>query len=1510
MGVRNPQASASSNTLYPRGCSNGIQLTYRMLEGNTKFTSSNERICRTIPTTPTPTTPSNYFRFSSKKNCAGNGKDIIRTEAACNVAAADLKLSDTTATDKESSLDPKGCWYDVDLDMLFFNKKSSSDWAFSLSEQGICKKPPAQVVKANCVYWRQTGGCKPDGTREPDADKPCWETISSGASGYCECKNGNKKESTCDHGDFTCNDACGDRRMLRHAEEREFSAVEVRRLFMGKDPANDVPRGYYTLSGQLPTGNIFNPRPKEGYTLALILPPQYSKCYDGDHIWMVLLSVLVLIFFSLAFPRLMGKVIEKEKPKALAADDPENPVVNPPVLGNVITMEYLEKKALYDEFHGKPVIFNDEGRLVEYTDEIFLIEVNKQNDSPFTTMYKGFEMRWAKYKVYVMDLKLVQLFCMTLSTCDILSRNILTPQTSLLFASIAAIATTGLFLGLSCRASPYVDTKNDRMEMVSKITLIITPVMLLLSALLNNAQLALVVGLLLNLTALLGNLFMLWMMISAMACCKTRIKLLSGTLTFSAPDGLSAHNDHKTLPDWNLDAERKRRIWKPFWNKILHEDPELSGCWDKEKHKKEIEANDGKLYLPNQIIESYGDPKYEQLVSFDAAKHNAVCKILFPLERFDEMLRKLRSRGFEAFQSGMLPLPQREFQMRLQFQTLLEGPDLFCDDHWTIDPTHSAVKDGRLQQTSNGFGRLVVDPYPYCLEIHWDGKKSHDQAEVPSWGAHKYRLQELWNMQLRPDVVRMKAVRLQLRGAAAGKELYNPYERDEHTSRQIKDGLDDEGKQKYKTENYTIHWKYTHGQVRIKSDFGEEHKFDQGFHVGMWYHDGQGVEINGSQKGKKHKKGMFNMKEDQMGINHTNYQMTDALHRILTQKNNGVLVAKGITKYNEKLQQFRRTNLRERYWENYALSWSFWYLIYNNDMISLSQMTTHFKMIEQNPKFHNLVEKYDKELTAITKMVAYFNTHPCVGYWYTYWSDVYKMNSDLPGIKANEDMFNSAVSTSICFKPMGRKETDAFLSSAKGKSPLGKNQKAHLDLLFAKVDAIKLKHPMKTIVGNPVFVPVVVVPVYVVPAGEQQDNTTDNDGSSVWVDFAKSPVVVTAIPNQVPVVDCYVETNNNDVETKNQIGQQSSTTSVASSIISNTTFDPVTGRISRGNENQVGLHTNLTCKEGHGLIRYKIFPRMQSSCDLCGHGPLPTNSITYGCDKCNFDVCTRCEELAREFTNGQDFSDSEEEEHTLDLEPAIVIAGKLPEGWSLETTGDGKMYYIKQKDKKTAKWKAPNGSLDLSNLHVNGVTGSQIQWKFGTGILPSSSNTADYYPEGQPTPLTYKDAAASPVTGLDATLKKNGNQSFAEGLYYAVDKATSIKLIPFDPENRAATTPTGLVEDRYYEVENLVGQTNERYIAGTIFKANVCSRDMLAPCTVHPVAYGDFVWEGEKFVMVDGKKLTAPKCSKCSKPMILEDCDDSSKNCDKCHGSRGGWWCRECNTVICLDCKHHYLGMT
>jgi len=60
-----------------------------------------------------------------------------------------------------------------------------------------------------CISWRQTGGCDPDGVREPAADKACDLIIDSGASGYCECANGVRvSRVACIHPPFACKVEC------------------------------------------------------------------------------------------------------------------------------------------------------------------------------------------------------------------------------------------------------------------------------------------------------------------------------------------------------------------------------------------------------------------------------------------------------------------------------------------------------------------------------------------------------------------------------------------------------------------------------------------------------------------------------------------------------------------------------------------------------------------------------------------------------------------------------------------------------------------------------------------------------------------------------------------------------------------------------------------------------------------------------------------------------------------------------------------------------------------------------------------------------------------------------------------------------------------------------------------------------------------------------------------------------------------------------------------------------
>lgn len=75
----------------------------------------------------------------------------------------------------------------------------------------------ASVAQGRCMYWRQTGGCDPNGPREPAFDRPCDHTILNGQSGFCECADGIRvSQVSCEHTPFTCTIEC--RRQRASAE--------------------------------------------------------------------------------------------------------------------------------------------------------------------------------------------------------------------------------------------------------------------------------------------------------------------------------------------------------------------------------------------------------------------------------------------------------------------------------------------------------------------------------------------------------------------------------------------------------------------------------------------------------------------------------------------------------------------------------------------------------------------------------------------------------------------------------------------------------------------------------------------------------------------------------------------------------------------------------------------------------------------------------------------------------------------------------------------------------------------------------------------------------------------------------------------------------------------------------------------------------------------------------------------------------------------------------------------
>ena len=67
-----------------------------------------------------------------------------------------------------------------------------------------------------------------------------------------------------------------------------------------------------------------------------------------------------------------------------------------------------------------------------------------------------------------------------------------------------------------------------------------------------------------------------------------------------------------------------------------------------------------------------------------------------------EMLQNFRQ-GLHAWEGELMPVSPEIANMRAMFQTMFEGPDIWCDDKWATDPGCSVTKDGNLN-SYNGFG--------------------------------------------------------------------------------------------------------------------------------------------------------------------------------------------------------------------------------------------------------------------------------------------------------------------------------------------------------------------------------------------------------------------------------------------------------------------------------------------------------------------------------------------------------------------------------------------------------------------------------------------------------------------------------------------------------------------------------------------------------------------------------------------------------------------------------------
>ena len=141
-------------------------------------------------------------------------------------------------------------------------------------------------------------------------------------------------------------------------------------------------------------------------------------------------------------------------------------------------------------------------------------------------------------------------------------------------------------------------------------------------------------------------------------------KSMSGVLAFSHPDGVSVY-ELKEIPYFDLALERRRRVWKPFWDKLFAEKFALNGGIvvedkkkkedkDKEKEKERkkeawkegSEDKKGKQSLLDlSLLDLSGNPKSSAQIR---------AQMLNPNLRLRELVDVVQESGFESVEHSLL----------------------------------------------------------------------------------------------------------------------------------------------------------------------------------------------------------------------------------------------------------------------------------------------------------------------------------------------------------------------------------------------------------------------------------------------------------------------------------------------------------------------------------------------------------------------------------------------------------------------------------------------------------------------------------------------------------------------------------------------------------------------------------------------------------------------------------------------------------------------------------------
>ena len=698
---------------------------------------------------------------------------------------------------------------------------------------------------------------------------------------------------------------------------------------------------------------------------------------EGEKAMLPYIAGFFLLFFVIPLPFLLAWLVAKNKPRG----SPENP----------------------------DITHDEDGIEVEFTDQIYHQRVEmdpEQAACPYRSLYKGFERKWAFYKIALMMYKLALVLPVIVLGISWSSRQQYTEYAACMETSSMSeaecfkkmqgrgsvelnpaqsgvtLAIVFLFSGFAFYSTPYIDPISDIMDAAGRIAVTCTTLIALLLQALNldaGSSEANGLGIMLNLINVVNVLVMSTCFLYGFECTRNSIKNLRNNVDFSnTVTGQRFLTIEKALSSWDVEKEVKHRIWHAFWNSVL-----LNACGD------EVAA------------------------------------------RMLELQESTRAFGFEKIKAHWAGFHDKDVREMREFcRQHLEGVDLF----WDEDAASAYINSGSMEReipgksaavtldgeysSETGWGKMYVDPYPFHMVVVYD-----DCDDVSFlWGEGVLR--QFVELQRRPDVVERRKNRETLRALSKSQQEIR-FAFSQWESHTVQDGTnevtttDDQGNTTTSSEpnmiTVRVEMHYTRGTVAVHGQ--TDKAFAAGFEVSMWYNDGHGEAWKPKTCQMHHFNNMHtSMGWDHMGIN-KHFSSSDRLTELFrAAESSGIDAGRFVNQIHAEADTYRSETFKRFEAKKGVLHNGFWYYIYNQPGVEKIGLLNYFNNIEMNstlkrfPKEHQAGLRYlylrmefvRRRSANLGTGMTYFNC----GLWFVFWDDFWSENKQITKLQGLDKDFD------------------------------------------------------------------------------------------------------------------------------------------------------------------------------------------------------------------------------------------------------------------------------------------------------------------------------------------------------------------------------------------------------------------------------------------------------------------------------------------------------------------------